>query len=57
VPFNINSTPTFLEMQDNALHVLAEGLPHLGKGLPVLPALESLTPHSHSIERLYASGS
>jgi hypothetical protein len=35
----------------------AKGLPHLGTCLPVLPALQSFTPHSHSIGRLYTAGS
>jgi hypothetical protein len=35
----------------------AEGLPHLGTGLPVLPALQNLLPHSHSIGPLYAASS
>jgi hypothetical protein len=35
----------------------AEGLPHLGACLPVLPALQSLPPYSNSIGRLYLAGS
>jgi hypothetical protein len=33
----------------------AEGLPHLGTCLPILPALQSLPPHSHSIGRIYTA--
>jgi hypothetical protein len=35
----------------------AEGLPHLGTCLPVLPALQSLPSHSNSTGRFYPSGS
>ena len=35
----------------------AEGMPHLGTCLPVLPAFQSLPPHSYSIGRLYTAGS
>jgi hypothetical protein len=35
----------------------AEGLSRLGTGLPSLPALQSLPPHSYSSGRLYAAGS
>jgi hypothetical protein len=34
-----------------------KGLSHLGTCLPVLPALHSLPPHSHSTGRLYTAGS
>jgi hypothetical protein len=35
----------------------AKGLTNLGTCLPVLPALQSLPPHSQSIGRLYTAGS
>jgi hypothetical protein len=35
----------------------AEGLPHLGKGLPVMSARQNLPPHSHFIGRIYTAGS
>jgi hypothetical protein len=35
----------------------SKGFPHLGTCLPVLPALQSLPPHSHSVGRLYTAGS
>jgi transposase InsO family protein len=36
---------------------LAERLPHLGKGLPVLPALQKLPHQTYSIGCFYAAGS
>lgn len=35
----------------------AQGLPHLGKCVPVLPALRSLPTHSHSFGQFYATDS
>jgi cleavage and polyadenylation specificity factor subunit 1 len=37
--------------------VWPEGLPNLGTGFPVLPAIQSLPPHSYPCGRLHAAGS